>query len=58
MIGIRTDLNARLRGSLARFRLDGIDTMISSNPLSLIFDLRKQFQTEHILKQLFAEILL
>ena len=34
MGGIRTNLNARLRWSLARFRLDGIDTFISSNPSS------------------------
>ena len=35
-IGIQTHLNARLRGSLARSRLDGIDTTIESNPSSLM----------------------
>ena len=37
-IGIRTHFNARLRWSLARFRLDGIDTMIESNPSSSAAD--------------------
>ena len=33
-IGIRTNLNADVRWTSARFRLDGIDTIIESNPSS------------------------